>query len=126
MRDWQYRTTQFLQGKTFDKATPLGPWLVTRDDPAVDEKGMSLYCDIDGERVQEGNTKDFVFGVAALVSYVSQAMSLQPGDVIATGTPGGSGHFRSPRRYLQHGNLLVTGVAGLGECRNMCRRETAK
>jgi acylpyruvate hydrolase len=123
MRDWQYRTSQFLQGKTFDKATPFGPWLVTRDDPAVDETGMGLYAAIDGETVQEGSTSDLLFGVAALVSYISQAMTLRPGDVIATGTPGGSGHWRRPKQYLEDGNVLVSWVAGLGECRNVCRRE---
>lgn len=123
MRDWQSRTSQFLQGKTFDRCTPLGPWLVTRDDPAVDEKGMELYCDIGNERVQRGNTSDLLFNVATLVSYISQAMSLAPGDVIATGTPGGSGHFLEPKRYLRDGDLLVTGIVGLGECRNLCRAE---
>jgi len=122
MRDWQSRTGQFLQGKTFDSATPLGPWLVTRDDRDVDETGMDMRCEIDGEVVQEGNTSDLLFGVASLVSYISQAMTLGPGDVIATGTPGGSGHWRRPPRYLQDGNLLVTKVAGLGECRNVCRK----
>jgi acylpyruvate hydrolase len=124
MRDWQFRTSQFLQGKTFDKATPLGPWLVTRDDPSITEKGMDLYCGIDGEMVQEGNTDDLVFGVAAIVSYISHAMTLRPGDVIATGTPGGAGHWRKPPRHLQDGNVLVSRIAGLGECRNLCRRET--
>ena len=123
MRDWQLRTAQFLQGKTFDRATPFGPWLVTRDDPCVNEKGMDLYCELDGEVVQHGNTNDLVFGVEAIVSYVSQAMTLRPGDVISTGTPGGVGHFRKPPRYLQDGNVLVSRIAGLGECRNLCRRE---
>jgi acylpyruvate hydrolase len=123
MRDWQYRTPQFLQGKTFDRATPFGPWLVTRFDPSVNEKGMDLYCEVDGEVVQHGNTNDLVFGVAAIVSYLSGAMTLRPGDVIATGTPGGVGHFRRPPRYLQDGNVLVSRIAGLGECRNLCRRQ---
>jgi acylpyruvate hydrolase len=96
---------------------------VTRDDADVREADMDLYCEIDGEMVQEGNTSDLLFGVSTLVSYISHAMSLQPGDVIATGTPGGSGHWRQPKRYLQDGNLLVTRVRGLGECRNPCRRE---
>jgi acylpyruvate hydrolase len=123
MRDWQFRTSQFLQGKAFDKATPLGPWLVTRDDPTIDEGSLEMRCEIDGEVVQEGNTKDLIFSVAELVSYISQCMSLRPGDVILTGTPGGSGHWREPKRYLQDGNLLVSSVAGLGECRNLCRLE---
>jgi acylpyruvate hydrolase len=123
MRDWQFKTSQFLQGKTFDKATPLGPWLVTRDDPDVNEAGMKLFCEINGETVQRGDTSDLVFGVAQVVSYISQFTMLRPGDVIATGTPGGSGHFLEPKRYLKDGDLLVTRVAGLGECRNLCRRE---
>jgi acylpyruvate hydrolase len=123
MRDWQFRTSQFLQGKTYDKATPFGPWLVTRDDPSVDEGGMRLSCEVDGELVQDANTSDLLFGVSALVSYISHTMSLRPGDVIATGTPGGSGHWRRPPRYLEDGNLLVSRVVGLGECRNLCRRE---
>lgn len=123
MRDWQFRTSQYLQGKTFDKSTPLGPWLVTRDDPDIDETGMALTCEIDGKVVQEGNTSDMVFGVAAVVSYISQFTTLRPGDVIATGTPGGSGHFLEPKRYLRDGEILVTRVAGLGECRNLCRRK---
>jgi acylpyruvate hydrolase len=123
MRDWQFRTSQFLQGKTFDRATPFGPWLVTRDDPSVDERGMRLTCEVDGEVVQDADTSDLLFGVSALVSYISHTMSLLPGDVIATGTPGGSGHWRNPPRYLDEGSVLVTRVAGLGECRNLCRRE---
>jgi len=122
MRDWQFRTSQFLQGKAFDKATPLGPWLVTRDDPDVDEADMRLSCELGGEVVQEGSTADMVFSVSQVVSYISQFTALRPGDVIATGTPGGSGHFRDPKRYLQDGDVLVTRVAGLGECRNTCRR----
>jgi len=125
MRDWQFRTSQFLQGKTFDQATPFGPWLVTRDDPSLDEGEMNLYCEVDGDVVQDGNTSDLLFGVSTLVSYISHAMTLRPGDVIATGTPGGSGHWRKPPRYLQEGAVLVTRVSGLGECRNTCRRETA-
>lgn len=124
MRDWQSRTSQFLQGKTFDKSTPLGPWLVTRDDPDVDEGGMELSCEINGEAVQRGNSSDMVFGVAQVVSYVSQFTVLSPGDVIATGTPGGSGHFIEPKRYLKDGDLLVTRIAGLGESRNLFRSET--
>jgi acylpyruvate hydrolase len=122
MRDWQYRTSQFLQGKTFDKATPFGPWLVTRDDPSVDEQGMHMSCEVDGDVVQDANTSDLLFDVKTLVSYISHAMSLRPGDVIATGTPGGSGRWRQPPRYLEEGSLLVTRIDGLGECRNLCQR----
>ncbi|HET9059173.1 MAG TPA: fumarylacetoacetate hydrolase family protein, partial [Acidimicrobiales bacterium] len=123
MRDWQYRTSQFLQGKTFDRCTPLGPWLVTRDDGDIDERSLDLSCELNGEQVQRGSSSDLLFDVAHLVSYISGFSALSPGDVIATGTPGGSGHWRQPSRYLQDGDVLVTRIAGLGECRNVCRRE---
>jgi acylpyruvate hydrolase len=121
-RDWQYRTLQWLQGKTFEATTPFGPELVTADEAGAD---LDLSCTVDEDRVQEANTADLVFSPAALVSYVSTFVTLQPGDVIATGTPGGVGHAREPRRYLQPGSTLVTAIAGLGECRNTCVAEKA-
>lgn len=123
MRDWQFRTHQFLQGKTFDRSTPLGPWLVTRDDPEIDEHALELTCELNGEQVQQGSSSDLLFDVAHLVSYISGCVTLQAGDVIATGTPGGSGHWRTPKRYLKDGDVLVTRIAGLGECRNTCQKE---
>lgn len=123
-RDWQYRTTQWDQGKTFEATTPIGPWLVTTDDPAVAETGLSLTCEVDGDTVQKADTGDLVFDPATLVAYLSEIVTLVPGDVIATGTPGGVGHARTPARYLQDGATLVTRIEGIGECRNTCRRET--
>lgn len=120
MRDWQYRSTQWLQGKTFESSTPFGPELVTPDEldggvrPALD-----LRCEVDGETVQAGNTSDLVFDPVALVSYISTIVTLQPGDVIATGTPGGVGHARTPPRYLSDGARLVTTIAGLGRLDNL-------
>ena len=90
---------------------------------AAREYAMLLANADDGEVVQDANTSDLLFGVRTLVSYISHTMSLSPGDVIATGTPGGSGHWRHPPRYLEDGNMLTTRVEGLGECRNVCRRE---
>jgi acylpyruvate hydrolase len=121
-RDWQYRSPQWLQGKTFEATTPIGPWLVTTDDPAV-SGGLDLACEVDGDLVQKANTTDLVFGPAALVAYVSQIITLVPGDVIATGTPGGVGHARTPARYLEDNTVLVTRIEGIGECRNICVRE---
>jgi len=121
-RDWQYRTPQWLQGKTFESTTPIGPWLVTADDPAV-AAGLGLVCEVNGELVQQANTADLLFSPSALVAYVSQMFTLVPGDVIATGTPGGVGHARTPPRYLEDGDVLVTRVTGIGECRNVCVRE---
>jgi acylpyruvate hydrolase len=123
-RDWQYRTAQWHQGKTFEATTPIGPWLVTADDPAVAGVELDLTCEVDGDIVQKANTGDLVFDPAALVSYVSEIVTLAPGDVIATGTPGGVGHARKPPRYLEDGTVLVTRIEGIGECRNVCRRET--
>lgn len=114
MRDWQYRTPQWLQGKTFEATTPFGPWLTVGQEPPTGE----LRTEVDGEVVQRTGVDDLVFGPAALVAYVSQVVTLRPGDVIATGTPGGVGHARDPRRYLAPGQVLTTTVAGLGELRN--------
>ncbi len=119
-RDWQYRTMQWLQGKTFESTTPFGPELVTPDEAGV---GLDLSCAIDGEQVQGANTADLVFGPAATIAYVSTVLTLNPGDVLALGTPGGVGHARKPPRYLTPGQVLTTAVAGLGECRNTCVAE---
>jgi acylpyruvate hydrolase len=115
MRDFQYRTPEWFQGKTFEATTPLGPVLVTADDY---ELGGELSCSLDGEKLQSTPTDDLVFGPAALVSYISQIFTLNPGDVIASGTPGGVGHARKPPRYLVPGSVLTTSIAGVGELRN--------
>ncbi|SFL40338.1 fumarylacetoacetate hydrolase family protein [Geodermatophilus ruber] len=121
-RDWQYRTLQWLQGKTFEATTPLGPELVTPDEAGT---GLDLTCAVDGEIVQSANTADLVFGPVETIAYVSTILTLRPGDVIALGTPGGVGHARDPKRYLQPGQVLTTAIAGLGECRNTCVAEKA-
>jgi acylpyruvate hydrolase len=121
VRDYQRRTSQFLQGKTFDRTTPLGPWLVTSDQ--VPAGGLDVSTVLDGETMQRSNTAELVFSPVDLVVYLSTIMTLNPGDVIATGTPGGVGHARKPPRYLTDGALVVTTVAGVGECRNTCRLE---
>ena len=121
VRDYQNRTGQFLQGKTFEATTPLGPWLVTPDE--LPEGGWAISTVLDGETVQDSTTDELVFGPVDLVVYLSAILTLNPGDVIATGTPGGVGHARRPPRYLTDGAELVTSVAGVGELRNTCRRE---
>ena len=120
-RDWQYRTLQWLQGKTFDATTPFGPELVTADEAG---SGLALSCLIDDEQVQSADTDDMVFGALESISYISTFVALEPGDVIALGTPGGVGHARDPKRYLSPGALLTTRIAGLGECRNRCLADT--
>jgi acylpyruvate hydrolase len=123
VRDFQYRTKQFLQGKTFEKSTPLGPWMVTPDE--LPEGGWEVSTVLDGETMQRSTTSELVFNAVDLVVYLSGIVTLNPGDVIATGTPGGVGHARKPPRYLTDGAELVTTVAGVGECRNTCRLEAA-
>jgi acylpyruvate hydrolase len=116
-RDWQYRTMQWLQGKTFEATTPVGPWLVT---DVGDEASFSLSCEVDGDQVQQADTGDLVFGSAELLAYISTIITLAPGDLIATGTPGGVGHARKPARYLADGSLVITRIEGVGECVNRC------
>ena len=124
MRDWQRRTLQWLQGKMFERTTPVGPYLVTPDevDNAVD---LEVRCVVDTDVMQQSRTSDLLFGPAEIVSYASQAITLRPGDVIATGTPGGVGDARKPPIYLQPGNVLRTWIEGLGECVNHCVAEKA-
>ncbi|TDD09396.1 FAA hydrolase family protein [Nonomuraea deserti] len=111
-RDYQYRSVQWLQGKTFERSTPVGPWLVTGIQPG------EVSCRVDGDVVQRADTADLVFGPADLIAYISKIITLVPGDIIATGTPGGVGHARKPPRYLGEGSELVTRVEGVGELRN--------
>jgi 2-keto-4-pentenoate hydratase/2-oxohepta-3-ene-1,7-dioic acid hydratase in catechol pathway len=103
--------TSFAKG--LDGFCPMGPWLVTAD--AVGEPwDLEVTCHLNGEEVQRGNTHDLIFSVPALLAYLSRYMELQPGDVIATGTPAGSGHFRTPPRYLKSGDQLRLEVARVG------------
>ncbi|MEU1168071.1 fumarylacetoacetate hydrolase family protein [Streptomyces sp. NPDC005921] len=118
-RDWQTRTEEWLQGKTFVRTTPVGPHLVTRDE-AGDTHDIS--CEVNGELMQKAHTGDLVFGPAALVAYISTILPLEAGDLIATGTPGGVGLAQNPSRFLADGDEIVTRIAGVGECRNTCRR----
>jgi acylpyruvate hydrolase len=123
VRDYQNRSLQWLQGKTFEASTPLGPELVTLDEFDADQ-GLEVTCSVDGEQMQKAVTSDLLFGPEALVSYMSDIFTLAPGDVIATGTPGGVGHARTPPKYLRDGSVVVTRIEGVGECRNVCRAET--
>jgi acylpyruvate hydrolase len=120
MRDYQYRTTQWLQGKTFEGTTPLGPFLVSPEDVPTDAR---LQTSVNGEIVQDVPLADLVFDPATLVSYISDIVTLNPGDVIATGTPGGVGHARKPARYLAAGDVLETRIDGLGAQRNIAGRQ---
>jgi acylpyruvate hydrolase len=122
MRDWQWRTTQWDQGKNFEASTPVGPFLVTPDELGdAERKGavdLEITCRVDGETMQTGRTCDLLFGPAALVAYISQFTTLRPGDLIATGTPGGVGAGRDPKVFLAPGQVLETAIEGIGACRN--------
>jgi acylpyruvate hydrolase len=118
-RDWQFRTREWLQGKTWERTTPLGPYLVTPEElPGGVRPTLDITTEVDGETMQKDNTRDLLFDPVALVEYVSTMVTLKPGDVIATGTPGGVGHARKPPIYLQPGQQLVTHIGGLGRCQN--------
>jgi acylpyruvate hydrolase len=111
MRDYQYRTPEWFQGKTFERTTPFGPCLVTADDY---DFASELRTEVDGETMQSTTTDDLVFSPETLVSYISDIFPLKPGDVIASGTPGGVGHARNPKKYLRNGSMLTTTITGIG------------
>ena len=108
------RGPQWDKGKGCDTFGPVGPWLVTRDE-VIDVQRLDLYLELNGKRMQTGCTDTMIFSVAQIVSYVSRFMTLEPGDVIATGTPPGVGDARTPKRFLKKGDKLRLGIAGLGE-----------
>jgi 2-keto-4-pentenoate hydratase/2-oxohepta-3-ene-1,7-dioic acid hydratase in catechol pathway len=110
------RGGQWDKGKGHDTFGPLGPWLVTTDE-VPDPQDLHMWLEVDGKRYQDGSTRTMIFGVAHLVSYISQFMSLQPGDVISTGTPPGVGLGQKPPLYLKPGQTMRLGIAGLGEQR---------
>jgi ureidoglycolate lyase len=114
-RDFQLkREGQWVKGKSNDTFGPIGPWLVTRDE-VDDPQVLSMYLNVNGNRMQTGNTGTMVFGVAKIVSYLSQFMSLQPGDIISTGTPPGVGMGQKPEPvYLKEGDVMTLGIQGLG------------
>ena len=107
-------TGQWVKGKSSDTFGPIGPWLVTADE-VHDPQNLKMWLEVDGHRYQNGSTRTMIFGVRQLISYVSRFMSLQPGDIISTGTPPGVGMGQRPPVYLRAGNCVRLGIEGLGE-----------
>ncbi|MBI3682942.1 MAG: fumarylacetoacetate hydrolase family protein [Acidobacteria bacterium] len=116
-RDFQLATTQWLMGKTFDTFAPMGPCLVSADEIG-DPHNLEIRITINGEVLQDSNTKHLIFGVPDLVAYLSSVFTLEPGDVVSTGTPAGVGFARKPPRWLRPGDDVVVEVQGLGQLRN--------
>lgn len=116
------RSGQWTKGKSCDTFGPIGPWLVTRDEVA-DPQDLKMWLTVNGEKVQDGSTRTMVYGVAFLVSYLSQFMSLHPGDIVTTGTPPGVGMGMKPPRYLKAGDVVELGIEGLGRQRQTVRAD---
>jgi len=108
------RSGQWVKGKSCDTFGPIGPYLVTKDEVS-DPQNLKLWLDLNGKRMQDGSTKTMVYGVNFLVSYLSQFMSLQPGDIISTGTPPGVGMGMKPQVFLKPGDVMTLGIEGLGQ-----------
>jgi 2-keto-4-pentenoate hydratase/2-oxohepta-3-ene-1,7-dioic acid hydratase in catechol pathway len=116
VRDWQFHNPTWMIGKGFDTHGPTGPWLVTKDE--VDCGNLDVKCIVNGEMVQSSNTRQLIFDVGAIVEYLSTAFTLEPGDVVFTGTPAGVGMSRKPPVYLKAGDTVRVEITGLGALEN--------
>jgi acylpyruvate hydrolase len=121
IRDWQMRTTQWMQGKAFEASTPLGPSVVSKDE--LDAGNLRLWTEVDGTMMQDSTTSDLLFKLPDIVAYCSELITLEPGDVIATGTPSGVGFARKPPVFLHPGQTVRCGVDGIGELVNRTVKE---
>lgn len=116
-RDLQFRHKQFFIGKSLDGACPMGPWIVTADE-IDDAHALAIRCDVNGVRKQDSSTRHMIFDIPAIISTLSRGMSLEPGDIIATGTPDGVGFARTPPEFLRPGDEVVCEIEGVGVLRN--------
>jgi 2-keto-4-pentenoate hydratase/2-oxohepta-3-ene-1,7-dioic acid hydratase in catechol pathway len=124
-RDIQFGDGQWVRGKSLDTFCPMGPVLVTADEIG-DPQDLAISCTVGDERLQEARTSAMYFGIAEIISYCSQSFTLEPGDVIATGTPGGVGVFRKPPRFLADGDRVIVEIEGIGRLENVCRHVPAE
>lgn len=122
VRDWQGRTSEWFQGKNWDSMTPFGPVIVSPDELEI-AGGLAMTCTVDGETRQQGSTANLIFRPAEVISYISTFMTLQPGDLIALGTPAGVGLSLRPRKWLVPGQTVVTEIEGIGRLTNVCSSE---
>ena len=121
-RAWQHRTPQWSLGKSFDTHAPIGPWITTVDEIA-DPHALDIRCFVNGELRQNSNTRHLVFDIGDQIAHLSQAMTLEPGDVIFTGTPGGVGAAMDPRQFLKPGDVVRCEIEALGAIEAVCRAE---
>ena len=119
-RDLQFRSSQWMLGKAIDTFLPMGPWLVTTDE-IPDPQALRIGCRLNGEQVQDSSTEQMVFGVAELIAFISRTLTLEPGDIIATGTPPGVGFARTPPRFLRDGDEVTIEIEGIGALTNPVR-----
>ncbi len=122
VRDWQLRTSQFVLGKSFDTHAPFGPWIVTADE-IPDAQNLGIRCLVNGEIRQNSNTREMVFDCLSMIKHLSQAMTLEPGDLILTGTPAGVGAVSKPPRFLVAGDLVRVEIDGIGAIENRVEPE---
>ncbi|QNP65751.1 fumarylacetoacetate hydrolase family protein [Streptomyces genisteinicus] len=118
LRDWQFRTVEWTQGKIWEATTPVGPYVVTPDEVGGVRPALEVTTVVDGEVMQRDDTGTLLFDPVFLVRYISTAITLNPGDIIATGTPAGVGNARDPKVFLRPGQRVVTRIAGIGACSN--------
>lgn len=116
-RDYQRATTQWLMGKTFDTFAPVGPWIVTADE-IEDPHALDISLDINGEVLQNSNTRNLIFKIPELLAFLSSVFTLEPGDIVSTGTPAGVGVARKPQRFLKAGDVVTVKIPAIGELRN--------
>jgi 2-keto-4-pentenoate hydratase/2-oxohepta-3-ene-1,7-dioic acid hydratase in catechol pathway len=121
-RDFQTATPQWTMGKTFDTFAPIGPAVTTRD-AIADPHNLAISLTLNGQVMQNSNTSNLVFGVPALIAFLSSVFTLEPGDIVATGTPGGVGFARKPPVWLKPGDEMIVRIEGLGELTNLCVAE---
>jgi 2-keto-4-pentenoate hydratase/2-oxohepta-3-ene-1,7-dioic acid hydratase in catechol pathway len=121
-RDWQMATSQWMLGKSFDSHAPFGPWITTADE-IPDPHTLGIRCFVNGDKRQDSNTSNLVFDIWDQIAHVSEVMTLEPGDIIFTGTPGGVGLGMDPQVYLKEGDIVRVEIDKLGAIEAVCRRE---